>query len=141
MPRNSLTDLLAQKAALDKKIAEMQQAHRSDAIDKVKAMMAEYGLTAADLGAPLAGPANPSTGAGRRSSNGVKPASSAQPGSPGDSSTSAAQRRKPSANAGKKVAPKYRNPATGDTWTGRGLKPKWLVAALNSGRPLSEFAL
>ncbi|HZF81016.1 MAG TPA: H-NS histone family protein, partial [Rubrivivax sp.] len=51
------------------------------------------------------------------------------------------KRRKPSANAGKKVAPKYRDPATGDTWTGRGLKPKWLAAALNSGRSLSEFAL
>ena len=50
MAKNSLTDLLAQKAALDKKIADMQRAHRSDAIAKVKAMMAEYGLTAADIG-------------------------------------------------------------------------------------------
>jgi len=25
-----------------------------------------------------------------------------------------------------KVAPKYRNPATGDTWTGRGKAPKWI---------------
>lgn len=25
-----------------------------------------------------------------------------------------------------KVAPKYRNPATGDTWTGRGKPPKWI---------------
>lgn len=27
---------------------------------------------------------------------------------------------------GAKVAPKYRNPATGDTWTGRGKAPKWI---------------
>ena len=31
-----------------------------------------------------------------------------------------------SARAGSKVAPKYRNPATGQTWTGRGKAPKWI---------------
>lgn len=31
-----------------------------------------------------------------------------------------------SASAGSKVAPKYRNPATGETWTGRGKAPKWI---------------
>lgn len=140
MAKNSLTDLLAQKAALDKKIAEMQQAHRSEAISKVKAMMAEYGLTAADLGAGAA-PANP-FGAARRNGAAAKPAATARSAAPSAPAPAAdVKRRKPSANAGKKVAPKYRNPATGDTWTGRGLKPKWLVAALNSGRSLSEFAL
>lgn len=29
-------------------------------------------------------------------------------------------------NASGKVAPKYRNPATGETWTGRGKAPKWI---------------
>ena len=28
--------------------------------------------------------------------------------------------------AGSKVAPKYRDPATGATWTGRGKPPKWI---------------
>lgn len=32
-----------------------------------------------------------------------------------------------SANAGAKVAPKYRDPATGQTWTGRGKPPKWIA--------------
>ncbi|MFY9511428.1 MAG: H-NS histone family protein [Rubrivivax sp.] len=45
------------------------------------------------------------------------------------------------AAGGGKVAPKYRDPATGSTWTGRGLQPKWLKAALAAGRSLSEFAL
>ncbi len=31
-----------------------------------------------------------------------------------------------SAGTGSKVAPKYRNPATGQTWTGRGKAPKWI---------------
>ncbi len=40
---------------------------------------------------------------------------------------------------GSKVAAKYRNLATGDSWSGRGLQPRWLKAALASGRKLSEF--
>ena len=28
---------------------------------------------------------------------------------------------------GGKVAPKYRDPATGDTWTGRGKAPRWIA--------------
>ncbi len=30
------------------------------------------------------------------------------------------------AEPGTKVAPKYRNPATGQTWTGRGKPPRWI---------------
>ena len=40
-----------------------------------------------------------------------------------------------------KVAAKYRDPATGSTWTGRGLKPRWLAAALESGRTQDEFLI
>jgi DNA-binding protein H-NS len=43
--------------------------------------------------------------------------------------------------SGTKVAVKYRNAATGDSWTGRGLKPKWLSAALASGKKLADFAV
>lgn len=35
--------------------------------------------------------------------------------------------------AGGKVAPKYRNPATGETWTGRGKAPKWIEGKDRSG--------
>ena len=45
----SIQELLAQKAALEKKIAEAQRNAKADAIAKVKSLMAEYGLTAADL--------------------------------------------------------------------------------------------
>lgn len=33
----------------------------------------------------------------------------------------------------------YRDPASGQTWTGRGLKPKWLAVALEQGKSLSDF--
>jgi DNA-binding protein H-NS len=43
--------------------------------------------------------------------------------------------------SGKKVAPKYRDPDSGATWTGRGLKPKWLSAALKAGKSITDFAI
>lgn len=35
-------------------------------------------------------------------------------------------RRSGGTRTGGKVAPKYRDPATGQTWTGRGKAPKWI---------------
>jgi DNA-binding protein H-NS len=42
---------------------------------------------------------------------------------------------------GKKVAPEYRDPISGATWTGRGLKPKWLQVALAMGKSVTEFSI
>jgi DNA-binding protein H-NS len=39
------------------------------------------------------------------------------------------------------VAPKYRHPETGETWSGRGLNPRWLTAAIKSGKSLESFAI
>ena len=41
----------------------------------------------------------------------------------------------------KKVAAKYRDPVSGATWTGRGLKPKWLAMAIASGKTAQDFAI
>lgn len=43
--------------------------------------------------------------------------------------------------AARKVAAKYRDPETGNTWSGRGLQPKWLRNALAAGRTLADFAV
>jgi DNA-binding protein H-NS len=43
---------------------------------------------------------------------------------------------------GRKVAPKYRNPANRtETWAGRGATPRWLRAYVKEGRKLEEFAI
>lgn len=97
----TLQELMAQRAALEKQIEETQTRERSTAIAKVRAMMAEYGISVADL-----------TG-----------------------------RAKGVPKAPSKVAAKYRNKATGETWSGRGLKPKWLQAAINGGAKLEDFAV
>ncbi len=99
----SLGDLIAQKDALDRQIREAQAAVKADAIARVRSLMAEHGLTAADLVAPS------------KAKQGIK--------------------------AGSKVAPKYRDPASGATWTGRGLKPKWLAAAIGDGKSAEDFRI
>jgi len=44
--------------------------------------------------------------------------------------------------AGTSVAPKYRNPDNpAETWAGRGLKPRWLTAAMKGGKKLEDFAI
>jgi DNA-binding protein H-NS len=98
----NLTDLLAQKASLEKQIADAQREQRAGAIEQIKALMAEHGLTAADLN-------------GR-----------------------AVKAKKP---GGGKVAAKYLNKATGETWSGRGLQPRWLKAALAGGKKITDFAV
>jgi DNA-binding protein H-NS len=40
------------------------------------------------------------------------------------------------------VAPKYRNPENpAETWAGRGLKPRWLAAAVKGGKKLEDFLI
>jgi DNA-binding protein H-NS len=46
------------------------------------------------------------------------------------------------ARGSRAVAPKYRNPETpAETWAGRGLKPRWLAAAIKSGKKLEDFLI
>ena len=41
-----------------------------------------------------------------------------------------------------KGAPKYANPADpAQTWTGRGRKPNWVIAALEEGKSLEDLAI
>ncbi len=43
---------------------------------------------------------------------------------------------------GRTVAPKYVNPDNrSETWSGRGRKPKWLVAKLGKGAKIEQFAI
>jgi DNA-binding protein H-NS len=40
------------------------------------------------------------------------------------------------------VAPKYRNPQNpSETWAGRGLKPRWLAAAIKTGKKMDDFLI
>lgn len=39
------------------------------------------------------------------------------------------------------VKAKYRDPATGKTWSGRGVMPKWLKAEMDAGRAKDDFLI
>lgn len=39
------------------------------------------------------------------------------------------------------VAPKYRDPASGKTWSGRGRTPRWLTTAEEQGHSRDEFLI
>ncbi|MCK1317607.1 MULTISPECIES: H-NS histone family protein [unclassified Bradyrhizobium] len=54
---------------------------------------------------------------------------------PGVSPPAKARRKYP------RVLPKYRNPQTSETWSGRGKRPRWLVAAMKSGRRIEDFRI
>jgi DNA-binding protein H-NS len=41
---------------------------------------------------------------------------------------------------GRKVPPKYRSPS-GETWAGRGARPRWLVAAMKKGKKIEDFLI
>ncbi len=50
----------------------------------------------------------------------------------------AANTRKP----GKKVAPKYRNPANAqELWSGRGKQPRWLAEQVKKGKKVEDFLI
>lgn len=48
--------------------------------------------------------------------------------------------RKGSSSATKPAAAKYRGP-NGETWSGRGLTPRWLTALLSQGQTKEQFAI
>jgi DNA-binding protein H-NS len=49
--------------------------------------------------------------------------------------------KKTPADAGKKAEPKYRDPKTGDTWSGRGRPAGWLKAYMDAGKKKEDFLI
>jgi DNA-binding protein H-NS len=58
----------------------------------------------------------------------------------GDLSSPVRAGAKPGAKKGGTVAAKYKD-GNGNSWSGRGLQPKWLKAAVASGKSLADFAV
>ncbi|WP_428423192.1 H-NS family nucleoid-associated regulatory protein [Methylibium sp.] len=110
-------DLISQKAALEKQAAALTEQIEAARREEHAAVVAKIKALMNEHGITLA-----DLGRGKSA---AKPSKS------------------PKANGtvGRKVAAKYRNTATGDTWSGRGLQPNWLKAALASGRKIEDFAI
>lgn len=89
----------AEIAKLEKQAEALRRQELKTIIAQVRQVIADYGLTAADLGL-----------GGARTVGGRKRAATAG--------------RRPSAGVAK-----YRDPKTGQTWTGHGRPPAWIAAA------------
>jgi DNA-binding protein H-NS len=120
MPRQSYETIQKQIAKLQAQAKALEAARdnkKARAVEKVRALMKKLGVSVADMTA--AAPVK-----GRRG-----PAKSSAP------------RKAGARKSGGKVAPKFQDPASGLTWTGRGRPPKWLDQYLKQGRNREEFAI
>ena len=99
-------ELRQQAEALMREAEEARKHELAAVIAEVKSMIAEYGLSAADLG--FGGRANAVSRA--RDGRGT-------------------------------AAPKYRDPVSGSTWSGRGRKPRWLEDAIKAGHSADRFLI
>lgn len=103
-----------------KKLLEQAEQQRkkemSSALESISKTMAEFEISLEELFDYLKGA-------------GFKPASKTKnTGKAGSKSVS-------------KVGPKYRNPATGETWTGRGRSPGWIREAEEKGKSRDKFLI
>lgn len=117
----SLSELMRQKKALEAKIAAAKKSKLSGVIKQIKALVEEYELSPADIFSGVAR-GGLQTVAAKRTAKGSS-------GKRAKGAAAKGRARKPSSRDRRvgKVAPKYRDPATGATWTGRGIAPKWIA--------------
>lgn len=106
---NQLAAIRKQRELLDKKEQALKSKSHDKVLGKIVAMAKEAGLTATDI---------------------TKALSLGKP----NKMAKAQRGPKKGALAGKKIAPKYRNPSNPEqTWTGRGVSPVWVQELKTAG--------
>ena len=116
---SNLIDLQSQIEKLQKQAADLKSKEFNSTVADIRAKMTAFGITIKDLG-------------------GKAGAKKGKPGRPAKAGKVAKVRK--SKAAGVPVAAKFRGP-NGETWSGRGLTPKWLSALVAQGRSKSDFAV
>jgi DNA-binding protein H-NS len=119
---SNLIDLQSQIEKLQKQAAELKSKEFASTVADIRAKMAAFGITVKDL-------------SGKSGSKKSKAGRPAKPGAVGK----VAKARKSKA-AGVPVAAKFKGP-NGESWSGRGLQPKWLSALVAQGASKSDFAV
>ena len=115
---SNLIDIQSQIEKLQKQASEIKAKEFNSTVQDILAKMQAFGITIKDL--QKGKPAN-----GGKAGRGKKAAS-------------AKKATKPSKQAGVPVSAKYRGP-NGETWSGRGLTPKWLSALVAQGQSKETF--
>jgi DNA-binding protein H-NS len=115
MATKSLKSIEAQIRKLQQQAQTLKEKDRRPAIAQIVKLMKSHDISVEELTAALGKP-----GKTRKA--------------PASKSASGPRQRKP-------VPVKYRHPGTGDTWTGRGRSPRWIVEAEKSGVDRSTYAV
>lgn len=112
----------AQQARIEKEIGKLrkkaevlQTKRRKPVVASIIRSMREYDITPEEISAAFGKPAR-----------GPAIRKSAVPAAP---------------QSKRAVAPKYRHPSTGETWSGRGKAPRWLTAAEAEGAKRDNFLI
>lgn len=119
---SNLIEIQSQIEKLQKQANEIKTREFDKTVQDILARMSAFGISLKDLQ-----PGKARKTGGRKSKLG---AASAKP------SVAKAKSKK----AGTVVAAKYRGP-NGETWTGRGLMPRWLSTLVAQGQTRDEFAI
>lgn len=118
MPTSSLKSIEAQIRKLQARAQLLRDRDRKPVIAGIVRQMKAHDITVAEIAEALGKP-----GAARRSGK------------------AASGRAAAAARPRKAVPVKYRHPETGDSWTGRGRTPRWIVEAEKAGTDRSTFAV
>lgn len=111
-------EIQSQIEKLQKQAREIKSREFDKTVREIRVMMEAFGITVKDL----------SSGKPRGAKVKTKKTAAPRPiGVPGKKKGSA-------------VAAKYRGPA-GESWSGRGLTPRWLAALMAQGKTKEEFAV
>ncbi|WP_309680817.1 H-NS histone family protein [Polaromonas sp.] len=116
---SNLIDIQTQIEKLQKQAADIRAKEFDSTVQDIRAKMQAFGITVKDLQTVKRG----SKAKGKKEATPRKRAT-----------TGAAK------NAGKPVAAKFQGP-NGETWSGRGLTPRWLATLVEQGRTKDEFAV
>jgi DNA-binding protein H-NS len=117
---SNLIDIQSQIEKLQKQASEIKAKEFNSTVQDILIKMQAFGITIKDL-------------------QGAKPGKTVKGGRDKTAAFSS-KPTKASKKAGVAVAAKYRGP-NGETWSGRGLTPKWLAALIAQGQTKESFAV
>lgn len=117
---SNLIEIQSQIEKLQKQAQDIRSKEFANTVQDILAKMQAFGITIKDL-------------------QGTKPAKVGRKGI-GKKAGAFDKPAKVSKKAGVAVAAKYRGP-NGETWSGRGLTPKWLAALIAQGQSKESFAV
>ena len=116
-----LLDIQSQIEKHQKQANEIKAKDFHATVKDIISKMQAFGITVKDLQSPKAGKAG-------------------KAGRPAKAKASATKAPKAARKVGTPVAAKFRGP-NGETWSGRGLMPKWLSALVAQGQSKETFAV